>query len=172
MDLPTPRHAADLGAGGGLPGLVLAFAWPETVWWFVEANARRAGFLRDAVRTARLDDRVEVLDDRAEVLGHSDRYRGRCDLVVARSFAPPAVTAECAAGLLVQGGALIVSDPPAGTSQSNPETRWPPAGLAPLGLRLRSVVSSPERFAVLVQERPCPDRFPRRVGVPGKRPLF
>jgi 16S rRNA (guanine527-N7)-methyltransferase len=89
------------------------------------------------------------------------------DLVVARSFASPAATAECAAPFLQPGGRLLVAEPPGG----QPE-RWDAEGLAQLGLVPGDHLVSPTAYQILVQEFPCPDRFPRRVGIPGKRPLF
>ena len=111
---------------------------------------------------------MEVAEDRAEVLGRSPAHRGRYDLAVARSFGPPAVVAECGAPLLIPGGAAVISEPPGGVP-----SRWPAEGLALVGMRAGAqVVAGDATFQVLHQEEPCPDRYPRRVGVPSKRPLF
>mgnify|MGYP001337996822 CR=1 FL=1 len=48
----------------------------------------------------------------AHYLGHDDVYRESFDVVVARAFGPPSITAECAAGLVAPGGLSIVSEPP------------------------------------------------------------
>jgi 16S rRNA (guanine527-N7)-methyltransferase len=164
----TFSRAADLGSGGGVPGLVLALRFPEIHWTLVEAGGRRATFLGDAVRRLQLSARVNVEHDRAEVVGRSPAFPGSFDVVVARGFGGPAVVAECGAPLLVVGGFLVVSEPPGGMP-----TRWPASGLAVLGLVPYQAISGPSgAFQVLRQEAPCPDRFPRRVGVPAKRPLF
>ena len=161
-----PVRAIDLGSGGGIPGLVLALHWPTSHWVLLDANERRTTFLRQAVAALDVGNRVEVLAERAEVAGRLSSYRGSADLVVARSFASPAVTAECAAPLLQVGGALVVAEPPGGAPD-----RWPPEGLGLLGL-------VPDDHAVdpalqrLRQASPCPDRYPRRPGIPAKRPLF
>jgi 16S rRNA (guanine527-N7)-methyltransferase len=160
--------AADLGSGGGVPGLALALAWRESRWLLIESGRRRAGFLREAVVTLGLAPRVVVMEQRAEEVGRDPQCRGRCGLVVARGFGPPAVTAECAAPLLETGGRAVVSEPPGGDA-----ARWPPGGLAVLAMAPGPVVDAcGATFQVLVQTRPCPDRFPRRTGVPAKRPLF
>lgn len=164
----APARAADLGSGAGLPGLPLALWFAATRWTLVEASVRRAAFLRAAVRQLGLDDRISVAEERAEVIGRAPAYRGSFDLVVARSFGPPAVLAECAAPLLRTGGRAVVSEPPGG----EPE-RWPALGLAPLGMAPGAAVrAGGAAYQVLRQERPCPDRWPRRVGLPAKRPLF
>lgn len=171
-----PARALDLGAGGGLPGLVLAATtWPETRWTFLDANVRRTEFLREAVEELDLAARVDVITERAEVVGRQETHRGGYDLVVARSFASPPVTAECAAPLLVPGGRLVVSEPPAGDVSS----RWPDAPLAELGFAPASLqlVADDDgapvaHLAVLELLRPAPERYPRRTGIPAKRPLF
>jgi 16S rRNA (guanine527-N7)-methyltransferase len=165
---PTFERAADLGSGGGVPALVLALRFEGTEWSLVEAASRRAAFLRGAVATLGLDHRAVVVEERAEVVGRAPADRGRFDLVVVRSFGPPAVVAECAAPLLRVGGRAVVSEPPGGTPG-----RWPADGLAPLGLVPGdAVVAAGASYQVLRQERECPERWPRRVGIPAKRPLF
>lgn len=159
-----PRRALDLGSGAGVPGLVLASHWNRSRWVLLDAAERRTVFLAEAVKTLGLGDRVEVWRGRAELLAHEPERRASFDLVVARSFGSPAVVAECAAGFLSMGGRLVVSEPPNVVG-----TRWPDEGLARLGMEL---VSVGEGVAVVARVRPCPAVFPRRVGVPAKRPLF
>jgi 16S rRNA (guanine527-N7)-methyltransferase len=161
-----PARAVDLGSGGGVPGLPLALAWPASSWVLLDGSTRRAEFLAAAVARLDLADRISVRAERAEVAGRSD-LRGMADLVVARSFGPPAVTAECAAPLLAVGGALLVAEPPGGSP-----TRWSEPGLAELGLSRGPSASEPTAYQVLWQSASCPGRFPRRVGIPEKRPLF
>lgn len=165
---PPPTHVIDLGSGGGLPGLVVARAWPDSRVALLDSNERRSAFLTRAVLALGLDGRVSVAHSRAEDAGRDPAWRGRADLVVARSFGPPAVTAECAAPLLAVGGRLVVSEPPDGTPE-----RWPEGPLSELGLRpIGRLEQAFSRFQILRQESACPEPFPRRVGVPTKRPLF
>lgn len=164
----VPHRVLDLGTGGGVPGLVLALAWPDAQVCLLESNERRAVFLAGAARDLGVEGRVVVAHARAEDAGRDPAWRGWADVVTARSFGPPAVTAECAAPLVRVGGRVIVSEPP-----DEPADRWPAAGLAQLGLRATGRVEQAfSRFQVLRQDQPCPDEYPRRVGVPGKRPLF
>jgi 16S rRNA (guanine527-N7)-methyltransferase len=162
----APATALDLGSGGGLPGLPLATVWPATRWILLDGSRTRAEFLRHAVAELGLANRVEVVGERAEVAGRSG-LRGKFDCVVARSFAGPASTAECGSPFLRVGGRLVVAEPPGG----DPE-RWDAQGLALLGLEVGERGSGRTAYQVLRQATPCPDRFPRRVGVPTKRPLF
>jgi 16S rRNA (guanine527-N7)-methyltransferase len=165
----TSRGAAlDLGSGGGLPGLVLgALTAPELRWTLLDARRRSVTFLTEAVTELGLEGRVTAVEGRAEEVGRNEEHRGRYGLVVARGFAEPAVTAECAAPLLSVGGRLVVSEPPVPSP-----SRWP-AVSERLGLRLVGLRRLPSgAFAVLEQVAPCPSAYPRRTGVPAKRPLW
>jgi 16S rRNA (guanine527-N7)-methyltransferase len=153
--------ALDLGAGGGVPGLVLAAGEPGRRWVLLDGSTKRASFLERSVTALGLDN-VEVRCARAEEIPD---LRGRFGVVVARSFASPAVTAECAAPLLIVGGVLVVSEPPAAGVD-----RW--HGAAEVGLGPAAVHPGPPALAVLRQERACPAAYPRRTGMPAKRPLW
>ena len=163
-DVPAGSLVVDLGSGGGVPGLVVAEARPDLRVVLLDAMEKRTALLRDAVAAMGVEDRVEVMTGRAEVVGRDPGVRGTAAAVTARSFGPPATTAECAAPLLSVGGILVVSEPPSGPD------RWPADGLSELGLADSSMAVSGMR--VLTQLRPCGDRYPRRDGLPAKRPLF
>jgi len=163
----APDMAVDLGSGGGLPGLALALVWPQSQWVLLDANRRRSDFLQLAVDALHMGQRVKIRCQRAEEAGRDPSLRGGFDLVVARSFGPPGVTAECAAPLLKLGGHLIVAEPPGGDP-----LRWPPLGLALVGLQADRRTTEPWAMQRLTQASTCPARYPRRTGIPGKRPLF
>lgn len=163
-----PGMALDLGTGGGIPGLVLALGFPRTRWVLLDSRGRSVAFVAEALGLLGLDARVTVLEGRAEDVGRNPDHRAQYDLVVARGFGPPPVTAECAAPLLRVGGRLIVSEPPGG----DPD-RWPSESLAQLGLRVhRPDLHQQVAVAVLEQVELAPSTYPRRSGVPAKRPLF
>jgi 16S rRNA (guanine527-N7)-methyltransferase len=174
LALPGPErpHVIDLGTGGGLPGLVVATLWPEASLDLLEAGGRRAGFLERAAGRLGLAERVAVLHERAEVCGRQDGHRGAYDGVLARSFGRPAVVAECAAPLLKVGGWLVVSEPPAMERAAGEDSRWPPGPLGQFGLEPLGIVHEEFDYETLRQAQPCPERFPRRNGVPAKKPLF
>ena len=162
----VPTEAVDLGSGAGVPGLILALRWPESTWMLLDSGQRRVAVLEAAVETLGLAGRVTAVCGRAEDVGREARFRGRFDLVTARSFGAPAVTAECGAPFLRVGGTLAVTEPPGDSP------RWPASGLAELGLTALEPHPGPPRVQLLQQTTPCPDRYPRRVGIPAKRPLF
>lgn len=166
--LDSAPRIVDLGSGAGLPGLVIAALLPAAEVVLLEGRTVRAEQLADRVDALGLAPRVEVLSARAEVAGRDPAWRGRFDVAVARGFAAPGVTAECAAPLLRVGGLLCVSEPP----DADSAVRWPAGGCAEVGLVLRRGVTTPPAMVVLEQVDACAERYPRRVGIPSKRPLF
>jgi 16S rRNA (guanine527-N7)-methyltransferase len=152
----------DLGSGGGVPGLVLAVVLPDAALALVDSSVSRTDGRHRLVHRLGLDERVRVVTARAEVLGHDPDWREAHDAVVARSFAPPLVVAECATALLRLGGRAVVSEPPAGWS----EDRWPAEELAELGLR--RLDWSDAAYAVLGKVTPCPPEIPRAGKVRGR----
>ncbi len=163
----NPKSVADLGSGGGIPGLVLAAALPSVRFALIDGMEKRTTFLNEAVDLLGLTN-TEIVCARAEELGHNAAYRETYQMVVARSFGPPAVLAECASPLLLPGGTLIVSEPPHSEAD-----RWPASGLAKLGLRkVETVRVTGVRLAILEKTAPLDSRWPRRVGIPAKRPVF
>ncbi len=167
-DEPAGR-VVDLGSGAGIPGLMLAIGWPSSRLVLLDGRARSAAFLREAVTRLGLGNRVSVVEGRAELVAHDPMYRASVQVVVARSVAVPAAVAECAAGLLVPGGLLVVSEPPASNA-----SRWDSTGLARLGMGRARLVETAGKlhFSLIDQQLPCPPDFPRRTGVPARRPLF
>lgn len=160
------RTFIDLGSGGGVPGLVVAVERPTLAGVLLDGSTRRGAFLREAVEMLALQERIDVCVERAEIVGRDPAFRSMTDVVLARSFGPPAVVAECAAPLLAIGGRLIVSDPP------GRPTRWPDEPLAKLGLQVSAHQVGPPAYTVLVQYELCAASYPRRVGIPAKRVLF
>jgi 16S rRNA (guanine527-N7)-methyltransferase len=163
-------HFLDLGSGGGLPGLVLARRLPSPGrGTLLDSQRRRGEFLAEALARLGLADRIEVLTARAEDAARDPAHREGYDLVVARSFAAPAVTAECAVGLLRPAGRLVVSEPP----EPDP-TRWNQRHLTELGLTAPALVAEADTHAAILHRTTAPldPRWPRRAGMPQKRPLW
>jgi 16S rRNA (guanine527-N7)-methyltransferase len=167
-----PERVVELGSGGGLPALVLAELWPATSFWLVESNQRRLAFLEEAVTDLAWTGRVMPLAGRAEEIAREPHLRASMDLATARGFGAPAVTAECGAPFLAVGGHLIVSEPP-DVPDLQASSRWPSGGLAELGLSTILIGrAGVAHYAVFEQDVLCDPRYPRRVGIPRKRPLF
>lgn len=168
-----PSRFLDLGTGGGLPGLVLAVLLPSARGTLLDGRIERGRLLEEHVAMLGWSGRIEVVSQRAEVAAREPSRRGAFNLVVARGFGPPPVTAECAAAFLAVGGLLVVSEPPADDPARWPRDALATLGIAPLGSPVTVDVGlTPARFQVLRQVERCPDRWPRRNGIPAKRPLY
>jgi 16S rRNA (guanine527-N7)-methyltransferase len=171
LEPERPLEFLDLGSGGGLPGLVLARALPDSdhlAGALLDSQRRRAAFLQEAVDRLGLAERIQIVLARAEDAAREVAHRERYTLVVARAFGPPAVTAECAVAFLRPGGRLVVSEPP----ESDP-TRWDTDQLAALGLSPPELVASAHAHAaVLHRQGDLAPRWPRKRGIPQKRPLW
>ena len=162
-ELRTARLIADLGAGAGLPGLVLATALPDSHVVLVEAARRRCEFLRAAAAAMGLEN-AEVVWARAEEWHEGT---GRCDVVAARALAALPVLCEYAAPLLREGGVLVAWKGAVAQSEVADAT----AAAAHLGLAaepVRSVVPFPrsERrtLHVLRKAAPTPRELPPPAG--------
>jgi 16S rRNA (guanine527-N7)-methyltransferase len=116
----SATSVVDLGSGGGVPGLVIARDRPELQVTLLDRRTKRTDFLERMVRRLGWHERVTVVaaDAARFVAEHPHRF----DAAVARGFGPPEVTVRYGAGLVVPGGLVIISEPPAGD-------RWDPPWL-------------------------------------------
>jgi len=169
-EVRAARRIADLGAGAGLPGLVLAVALPAAEVRLVESVGRKCEFLRRAVAELELPN-AEVINARAEEWPDG---LGAHDLVTARALAPLAVLAEYAAPLLVLGGHLVAWK---GAVDAEEEADGRAAAEI-LGLgapRREDVPPRPGADArtlwIARKEAETPPTYPRRPGMARKRPI-
>lgn len=165
----APAEFLDLGSGGGLPGLVLAAQWPDRQATLLDGSTRRTAFLRRTLVGLGWETRVRVAEGRAEVLGRDPELRAAFPLVVARSFAAPAVTAEVGGAFVRLGGVLAVSEP---SGEPDPG-RWPADSLALLGFAPVEVhQGAGAGVALLRRVDALEDRWPRATGTLRKHPLW
>jgi 16S rRNA (guanine527-N7)-methyltransferase len=166
-ELAPPASFLDLGSGGGLPGLFLLDRWRCRAV-FTDSMVKRASFLEEVLDWQGAPGNGTVITGRVEETARNLNLVEAFDLVTARSFGPPAVTAECGAQFMKVGGVMIVSEPP-DDSETN---RWNSARLADLGLVAEGRVRHGAAYQVLVKTDPTPSEYPRSIGTPRKRPLF
>jgi 16S rRNA (guanine527-N7)-methyltransferase len=168
--LGDARKVVDVGSGGGLPGLPLKIARPDLELTLIEADQDKAAFLVHACAQLGLEG-VEVVARRAEDAGHDPRLREQFDLAVARALAPLPVLAELCLGLVRVGGRLLAQKTESeGTSEGE-------RAIEIMGGALVEVRSTPSgardagTVVVIEKIRPTPDAYPRRAGVPNRKPL-
>lgn len=171
IDRGGDAPVVDVGPGGGFPGLVIAAVIPEWTIVLVEALQKRARLLESMAHELGMGN-VVVVSERAEVAGHG-AWRERAGLVTARAVAPTRELLEYTAPFARPGGVLALakgSSAPAELAESGP-------ALAALGCgQVELVATRPEVSAtpwVMVARKVTPTRpaYPRRAGMPHKRPL-
>jgi 16S rRNA (guanine527-N7)-methyltransferase len=156
-----PARVLDVGSGNGSPGIPLAIVYDAPVT-LLDANRRKAGFLRDAVAVLSLDAPVVV--ERSELYGRG-AGRDAFDLVFARALAPPPVALELCLPLAAVGGRVVLW-----TGEVDPAALEAVAGQ--LGGRISRVEAyGGRRLVEAAKLESTPERFPRRPGMAGKRPL-
>ncbi len=129
---------------------------------------KRAKFLEEVLEWSGSPGNGTVVTGRVEETARIPEFVEAFDLVTARSFGPPAVTAECGAQFMRNGGVLIVSEPP---DDSDP-ARWNPEVLETLGLVAEGRIRHGAAYQVLLKTHATPREYPRSIGTPRKRPLF
>lgn len=168
---PREGVVADVGAGGGFPGLVVAAVAPELEVHLVEAHRRRAALLAELAEALGLP-RVTVHAQRAEEAGRGP-LRDGADLVLARALAPLPVLLEYCAPL-AKAGALLAA---VKGSRGAEELARSDAALAALACEfegvepMRAAIAPPMRVFRFRKLGPTPARWPRRPGMPAKRPI-
>src|SRR5579864_8124647 len=168
--LGAAQTLVDVGSGGGLPGLPLKISRPELKVALVEADQAKAAFLVQACASLGLHD-VEVVARRAEDAGHDPRHRESFDVAVARALAALPVLVELCLPFVRVGGRLLAQK-----TRSEDVSRARNA-IALLGGELDGVLDAPSRMrhegsvVVIAKTAPTPGSYPRRSGVPARRPL-
>ncbi len=168
--LPTGiDQVLDLGAGGGLPSLVWLHLNQEIKIVALDSMRKRINFLTQiSTEYESLNNRLTPLNGRAEELAQLEKYRETFEVVVARGFGQPSITAECGSGFLKIGGYLYVSGRPVDESQ-----RWDKDLLAELGLVLQDVLEKGgAHVAKLKKINSLKLEYPRSSKVIKKRPLW
>ncbi len=165
--------AIDIGTGAGFPGLPIKIARPDLRLTLLEATGKKIAFLRRTVELLRLDG-VTVIQGRAEEIAHDPAHRAAYALALARAVAPLRVLVELALPFVQMGGVLAT---PKGSAAPR-EAREAAAALAACGGRIVAMTplevpaGAPAPTLVIVRKvAPTPDRYPRRVGIPSRRPL-
>ncbi len=173
--LGEAERLADVGSGGGLPGLPIKLVAPHVRVTLVEGTAKKARFLRRTLETMSLDG-ATVLNERAEEVGRAGEHREGYDVTTARAVARLAVVAEYCVPLLRVGGHAVFMKGRLDREEISQGQR----AAEKLGAEVAEIIPAPrlpeigekQRSLVIVRKvGETPNRYPRSVGVPAKRPL-
>ncbi len=176
LDTLLPPHARviDVGTGGGIPGLVLAIARPTWRMTLLDATRKKVRFVEATAHALGLSN-VQVVWGRAEEVAREQEHREAYDAAVARAVASLRVLAEfCLPFVRVGGWWCAMKGPAVAEEAADAE-----AAIRLLGGDAPQVVDvavpglEARRTLVLVRKgAPTPETYPRRAGVPHKRPLM
>jgi 16S rRNA (guanine527-N7)-methyltransferase len=163
----------DVGSGAGLPGVPLKIVFPDVKVTLLEVTRKKALFLEQVVGELGLPG-LDVRTGRAETLAHEPDLREAFDAVVARAVAKLNVLVELMAGFCRVGGVVLAQK---GTAPQD-EVRVASAAVETMGVEVVEVrevefdgSDGPRSLVVLNKTRPTPKGYPRRPGMPFKRPL-
>ncbi len=171
--LAPAARCIDIGAGAGFPGLPLKIVLPQMRLTLLESVGKKVVFLEHMVAELGLGN-VEVVKGRAEELGRRPDYRETYELALARAVAGLPVLLEYALPLLRVGGVFVAQK----GSEVAEEVQGAEPAMKLLGGRLEEVravqlpgLELPRHLVVVEKTTLTPDKYPRRPGIPAKRPL-
>ena len=157
---------ADIGSGGGIPGLVLACVLPEAEMILIESVGKKARFLDETARALELS-RVRVRQERAETLGAKE-LRESLDLVVSRAVARLPALLEYALPMVRPGGLFVATKGEQGAAEAAASVH----ALGELRGKLVDLRRTPTGTLVIVEKvGRTPKRYPRAAGEPERAPL-
>jgi 16S rRNA (guanine527-N7)-methyltransferase len=163
----------DVGAGAGLPGLPLKIVFSEAKLVLLESRGKKVTFLNHIVKKLSLTN-VEVISSRAEDAAHLGQYRESFDVVVSRAVAPLPELVELTLPFARTGGVFITQK----KGDIDTEVEEATKAIKLLGGRLREVkvidlkeLSDGRRLVIIDKISPTPKAYPRRAGMPRKRPI-
>ena len=170
---PGAGRVIDIGTGAGFPGLPLIILLPHLEVVLLESVPKKTAFLSHLIVRLGLQG-VEVLTARAEEVAHRPKYRESFDAVLGRALAPLAVMAELALPLARTGGRVISQK----KGDFSAEAALAARAISLMGGRVAEIreVAAPglegHRLVVLEKVSPTPKKYPRRAGMPAKRPIM
>ena len=163
----------DVGTGAGFPGLPLKILYPRMQLTLVESVRKKVEFLYHIVQTLGLEG-VEILNDRVETIGQIDLHRQRYDWAIARAVAVMPVLMEYLIPLVRVGGAAIAMK----GVNAPAEVQTSESAIQILGGHLRKLIPvmlpgvADERYLIVIDKiAATPPAYPRRAGIPAKKPL-
>lgn len=172
-DLSPGFSIIDVGSGAGFPGLPLKIALPDIRLTLLESTGKKTAFLQHIVNTLNLTG-VTVLTARAEEAGQQPTHREQYDIAVARAVSALPTLAEYILPLVKVGGLVIVQkgQPPA------EEVKAATSALEILGGKLYEILpvtvpglNAERHLLVISKDKSTPKQYPRRPGLPAKKPI-
>lgn len=166
-------HLLDLGTGAGFPGIPLKILYPEKSFTLMDSLAKRINFLKVVSENLGLD-KLDLVHARAEEAARSEVYREVYDGVVSRAVASLPVLLEYTIPFIKKGGWLICQKGP----KWREELQEAEQAMKLLFVSLEEVVpvdipkaDLSHHVMVFCKNQKTPEKYPRKAGTPGKKPL-
>ncbi|MHC1578822.1 MAG: 16S rRNA (guanine(527)-N(7))-methyltransferase RsmG [Dehalococcoidia bacterium] len=173
-ELERPDYnIADVGTGAGFPGVPLKILFTQPKLLLIEPTTKKTAFLHHVIRKLELEN-VEVLNTRAEDAAHLALYREQFALVLSRAVALLPTLLELTLPFCRVGGRFIAQK----KGEFDQEIARAKAAIAVLGGKLVQIEKigldefDDTRYLVIIDKiYPTPDKYPRRPGLPRRRPI-
>lgn len=169
----SPLLCIDVGTGAGFPGLPVKVMRPSLHMTLLDASRKKVEFLEHVLRCLDLEGALPLWA-RAEEIGQDPHHRERYDIVLSRAVADMAVLVEYCLPLCRKGGCFIAQK----AANTGAELQRATAAVELLGGRLREVRKlrlpghrNLRSLIVIDKVEQTPSDYPRRPGIPSKRPL-
>jgi 16S rRNA (guanine527-N7)-methyltransferase len=163
----------DIGTGAGFPGVPLKILFPQPRLVLIEPTTKKTAFLHHVIRELELEN-VEVLNSRAEEAAHLPPYREQFALVLSRAVALLPTLLELTLPFCQIGGRFIAQK----KGEIGQEINRAKEAIAVLGGKLDQIKKieldefNAARYLVIIDKiYPTPNKYPRRPGVPKRRPI-
>ncbi|MGI6423786.1 MAG: 16S rRNA (guanine(527)-N(7))-methyltransferase RsmG [Tepidanaerobacteraceae bacterium] len=172
VDIKPSAKLIDVGTGPGIPGLIIKIYRPDISLSLLESVGKKTNFLNLIVENMNLQD-VKVINNRAEIVGHDMEHREKYDIVVARAVSALNALSEICLPFVRPRGIFVAMKGPS----PDEEIRSSERALGILGGKLKTCTEyvldgDMRRTLVIIDKiRNCPNKYPRKPGIPGKAPL-
>ena len=172
LTIPNLR-ILDVGSGAGFPGIPIQISFPHIRVSVLESSTKKCSFLSHIAKELRLVN-LSVLNGRSETLAHDPLHREKFDVVISRAVAKLQVLSELTLPFTKVGGSVLAYKSKEITSELNlaRNSIRIMGGEVKNTFRVNSICGLPTRTLVIIEKlRNTPHKYPRRSGIPSKRPM-
>lgn len=173
IEINKIKTMIDVGTGAGFPGIPLKIMFPDLEVTLLDSLNKRLKFLDSVINELRLD-KISTIHGRAEDIGRDENYREKYDLCVSRAVANLSTLSEYCVPFIRKGGTFISYK----SEFSEEEKREAAKAISILGGKIEKseIVKLPftninRSFIIIDKNKITPAKYPRKAGVPSKKPI-